>query len=37
MKRILSYLNINKVAAMDQIPAKCLKEAGHVLTYPLEL
>ena len=33
--KILSCLNINKAAGMDQIPAKFLKEAADVVAYPL--
>ena len=35
VRKILSCLNVNKDARIDQIPAKFLKEAAHVLAYPL--
>ena len=35
VRKILSCLNVNKDAGIDQIPAKFLKESAHVLAYPL--
>lgn len=33
--KILSWLNGNKIAQMDKIPTKLLKEAADALHYPL--
>ena len=34
VEKFLSSININKVAGLDQIPAKFLKKAAYVLAYP---
>ena len=34
VEKFLSCINTNKVAGLDQIPAKFLKKAAYVLAYP---